>query len=127
MKKKKKKPSGTGTKSGHKNAPADDSQKLPTEIQLLRTHVATSEAALKEAKELAGQAKQRRKLAKLLAKKTRQDAQRAKTDLAKVRKTLARAEAALKSDAKAKKRAPKAVIPSVSKPAEKLSAAPRKP
>ncbi len=120
-----------GTKPKRKRSPRRHAPKLTDEIKLLRMRVAAAESHLKKAREQASRAKRRRKLAKLLAKRARKHAKQARANLADARAALAQAEVALIIDsnrraAKRRIRRTKPVARSVSPPAKKRLAIPRK-
>lgn len=70
-------------------------RKWMSQIQLLRMRVAAAESLWKEVKEQVGQAKRRRKLAKLFAKRAKKNKKRAGANLEQARKALAEAETQL--------------------------------
>jgi hypothetical protein len=78
-----------------------------SQVDLLRIRVGAAESNWKEARERAGQAKRRKKLAKLMAKRAQKDAKRAKVRLAETREALAHAEAVAIT---IRRRAPRAKI-----------------
>ena len=73
----------------------DDPKKLIGEVQILRIRVATAESEVKVLRDLAVQAKRRRKEAKRLARQARKQFKQFKLELAELQQTLAKAEAKL--------------------------------
>ena len=73
----------------------DDPKKLIGEVQILRIRVATAESEVKVLRDLAVQAKRRRKEAKRLARQARKQFKQFKLELAELQQTLAKAEVRL--------------------------------